>query len=159
MEKLRYLSVPDFLWINQELTKKVLPYRFDRLEEGVFSQYAYGRATGPASQAASLMAGFKSMRPFNKGNDACALVGTIAFLRMNDHDLDLSPSEAAAWFRSNSGSIETARQAIADKVTHNHVHTHHGTPPTREIVGEVLADYSEALASLMADEAPVSLAG
>lgn len=159
MEKLRYLSVPDFLWINQELTKKAQPYRFDRLEEGVFCQYAYGQSANTVSQAARLMSGFIKMRPFAKGNDAAAFVGTIAFLRMNDHDLDLSGEEAAAWFRSNSGSHASALAAIEARLKHEHMHTHHGTPPTREIVGGVIADYAAALGALLESEAPVPLAG
>jgi prophage maintenance system killer protein len=152
MSKLRTLTVPDFLWLNQELTKSRQKYSFATLEEGVFYQYSYGSSKNVVEQAARLLTGFAKLNPFEKGSSATALAGTIAFLKMNELDLKLEPTSAKAWAESIWSNPSTAASAISGLVEEFHLHTHHGTAPSREILGEVLAAYSDALEALIQSE-------
>lgn len=152
MSKLRTLTVPDFLWLNQELTKGRQKYSFATLEEGVFYQYSYGSSTKIVEQAARLLTGFAKLNPFEKGSSATALAGAIAFLKMNELDLKLEPSEAKAWAEAIWANPNTAVTAIQALVQEFHLHTHHGTAPSREILGEILASYGEALEALIQAE-------
>lgn len=152
MSKLRTLTVPDFLWLNQELTKGRQKYSFATLEEGVFYQYGYGQSTDVVGQAARLLTGFAKLNPFEKGSSATALAGTIAFLKMNELNLKLDPSGAKAWVESIWANPSSAASAIAGLVEEHHLHTHHGTAPSREILGEVIATYGEVFEGLIASE-------
>lgn len=157
-QKLNYLTVPDFLWINLQLTKENQVYAYAKLEEAVFYQYAYGQSFDLAGQAARLMIGFHRMRPFVFGNDASAMVGVLGFLRMNDHSLDLAPSDAAHWIREIWEHPERARDEIAAKLVEVHLHGRHGVPNTKEILQEILGEYSGAATVLSLEETPVPLA-
>lgn len=152
MSKLRTLTVPDFLWLNQELTKGRQKYSFATLEEGVFYQYSYGTSTQVVEQAARLLTGFAKLNPFEKGSSATALAGTIAFLKMNELNLKLDPANAKAWADAIWANPSSAASAISGLVEEYHLHTHHGTAPSREILGEVLASYSDALQALIEAE-------
>ena len=92
-DTLNYLTVQDMLWINLQVTKKVNSYHFMKLEEGTFYQYGYGASTDLMSQAARFVKGFAKNAPFADGNDMTALVGFLAFLRINGYQLDLPVSE------------------------------------------------------------------
>ncbi len=152
MSKLRTLTVPDFLWLNQELTKGRQKYSFATLEEGVFYQYSYGASTQVIEQAARLLTGFAKLNPFIKGSTATALAGTIAFLKMNDLELKLAPHEAKAWAEQIWANPASAASAISALTAEYHLHTHHGIAPSREILGEVMAHYSSALQELIEAE-------
>jgi death-on-curing protein len=156
--KLNYLTVPDFLWINLQLTKENQVYAYAKLEEAVFYQYAYGRSFDLAGQAARLLIGFHRMRPFVLGNDATTLVGVIGFLRMNDHSLNLNPSDAAHWMREIWEHPERAREDIESKLEHIHGHDRHGVPDTKGILQGILAEYAGAATVLGLEETPVPLA-
>lgn len=156
--KLSYLTVPDFLWINLQVTKENQVYAYAKLEEAVFYQYAYGQSHDLAGQAARLLIGFHRMRPFVFGNDATAFAGVIGFLRMNDHSLDLEPSQAAHWLREIWEHPERAREEIAARLVHIHGHDRYGVPDTKGILLEILAEYAGATNVLSLEETPVPLA-
>ncbi|MCG9894659.1 MAG: hypothetical protein MH204_04195 [Fimbriimonadaceae bacterium] len=158
MATLRYLTVPDFLWLSQELTKSVQKYSYATLEEGVFYQYGHGTSVDVAGQAARLLVGFPKMAPFAKANEALALAGCIAFLRMNHRDLNLGEGEAADWVRAVWANPASAREAVESRLVDSHLHDKHGVPPTKKILAGVLKDFGPALASLMDSEAPRALA-
>lgn len=151
MEKMHYLTVQDFLWISQELTKKVQKYNFATLEEAVFSQYSLGGSRDLAGQAARLLRDFPRLKPFDKGNEACAFVGLLAFLASNHKSLRLEPGEALSWVREQMKSAG-AKDAIASRLEDAHVHGTHGLASVREVTAEALANYGEAISALLAEE-------
>lgn len=158
MAKLSYLTVPDFLWINQELTRKRQKYSFATLEEAVFSQYGHGSSTDLTGQAARLFKDFPRLHPFESGNDACAFVGLLAFLQINEKDLDLAPEEALAWARQTWKNPEGAGAAIEAKLIEGHLHPSKNQTPTRAAVAAIRAKYGAVLESLIADEGAMPLA-
>lgn len=150
MEKLHTLTVQDFIWLNQELTKKRQKFSYATLEEGVFYQYAYGASTNVVEQAARLLTGFAKLRPFEQGSHATALAGMIAFLKLNGLELKLDPSTAAAWVEARFADPKAAAAIIEGMVEKGH--GHHGEPSHRLVMGEAVASYGEALNSLVENE-------
>lgn len=153
---LRYLTVPDFLYLNLELTKAEQTYRFDKLEEAVFYQYAYGQSTNLVSQAGRFLKGWRVMKPFAKGNDACAFIGFLAFLRSNGVSLSVSDAEMGAWVAQAWGGGDVDAMIEAAR-TDFHVHDRDGVVDRREMIESVLEDYPETVKTLLANEAPVYL--
>ncbi len=154
---MNYLTVHDFLWLNLEATKTPQRWNFARLEEAVFYQYGHGQSTDLVKQAARFITGWTRMRPFTAGNDACAFVGLLGFIRINNHDLNLSPEEALDWVRGIWADPSTAEAAIADRLTEGHLHLDHGVPPSREVLGHVKKEYAETVRVLVEEEAPVPI--
>ncbi|GAB4120562.1 MAG: hypothetical protein Fur0036_05730 [Fimbriimonadaceae bacterium] len=149
MSKLRYLTVPDMVWLNQELTGERVSYRFDKLEEAVFTQYAYGASGDLWAQARRFVRSWDRLQPFAKGNRACAFVGLIGFLRMNDADLNLDPAEAATWM----DAVVAGRLDPADFAAEYHTHTHHGAADSKAELAGVLSVYGD-VAKAMAQAGP-----
>lgn len=149
MSKLRYLTVPDMVWLNQELTGERVSYRFDKLEEAVFTQYAYGSSGDLWAQARRFVRSWDRLQPFAKGNRACALVGLIGFLRMNDADLNLDPAEAPTWM----DSVVAGRLDPADFGAQYHTHTHHGAADSKAELASVMSVYGD-VAKAMAQAGP-----
>jgi death-on-curing protein len=158
MAKLSYLTVPDFLWINQELTRKRQKYSFATLEEAVFSQYGHGSSTDLTGQAARLFKDFPRLHPFESGNEACAFVGLLAFLHINEKDLDLSPEEALAWARQTWKNPEGVKEAIEARLVEGHLHPSKNQTPTRAAVAVIRAKFGAALQGLVLDEPAIPLA-
>lgn len=149
MATLSYLTVQDMMWVNLQLTKEPQPWNYATLEEGVFYQYGYGKSADLIAQAASFLTGFAAKRAFKTGNEACAFVGFVAFLEMNDHTLNLSDAEATSWVAEAFSHPEKAAEMLQSKLGNIHTHTHHGTPDARAILGDVLARYPETVAGLV----------
>ena len=97
MSQLHYLTIQDVLWVHLQVTNKVEPYDYARLEEAVFYQYAYGDSTGLLPQASRFLSGFIRMHPFEAANDATAFISCAAFLRLNGKVLTVDRAGAAAW--------------------------------------------------------------
>ena len=93
---LNTLTVQDFLWLNRELTGEEHDFDYAALEEAVYYQFGYGESTDLPGQAARLLIGFVRQAPFKEGNEACALVGVVAFLKMNGFAADLTLEDAVA---------------------------------------------------------------
>lgn len=152
MAKLHTLTVPDFLWVNLQVTKGSQQYSYARLEEAVFTQYGYGESADVLKQAAKLLTEFRRLRPFTHGNGACAFIGMAVFLEMNGFSLTVSPDMAAAWAAEAWNDSSRAEEFIAGN-THSHEESHHdGVPETLEIAEEVLAKYRHAAATLVETE-------
>lgn len=160
MPGLRYLTVQDVLWTNLQVTKRVNHYSAARLEEATYYQYAYGDSVGVPAQAARLLSGFVRLRPLEAGNDATALLATLAFLEINGYTADLSEAEVGPWARDASRSLDHARRAIGSCVRHRESGhdgpESHTVPATvRDTVGAILARYPR-LPELLTDPAPVA---
>lgn len=137
------------MWVNLQLTKEPQPWNFATLEEGVFYQYGYGKSADLVAQASAFLTGFAAKRAFKSGNEACAFVGFVAFLEMNDHTLNLTDAEAGDWLAAAFAGPGSVREMVEVKLGHIHTHTHHGTPDARAILGDVLARYPETVAGLV----------
>jgi len=144
---LHYLTVQDMLWVNLQLTKKVQPFRYADLEEATFYQYGYGESTSVIPQATKFLTGFMKMAPFDDGNAPTALVGCLAFLKINGIELDVP--DLATWFGAiKSGSAE-ALDSI-EKVAHEDAHGHHGIiPDVRAAMQDLLKKHDESLQTIV----------
>ncbi len=158
VRELNYLTVQDLMWVNLQVTKEPQNWDFARLEEGVFLQYGYGESSDLVDQAAQFLTKFATLRPFTLGNEACALIGGIAFLEMNGRGLYLEDSEAVAFYEELVADPRHAREKLTVKLTEHDVETHHGTPDVRGILGEVLARYAESVNHLVKTAPAVPLA-
>ncbi len=152
-----YLTVPDVLWINLQLTGANQKYRYDRLEEATFAQYGHGSSLDPVGQAARLLASFPSMRPFDKGNDATAFVAFATFLALNGRRLEVPDAEAATWARSVWSDPARAREAVEAGTVETEVEAEHGIPDTHAAAQAALDRYPESLKALIQGEAAVPI--
>lgn len=143
---MHYLTVPDLVWLNLQLTGSPQKYNYATLEEGVFYQYAYGSSTDVFGQAARLLSGFAKLAPFAKGNKATALAATAGFLAINGQELHIDDVEALF-----AGGAEALRAACHD----HDVHLRHGVPNSRETLRDVMATHAGQLGA-MVDEEPVA---
>ncbi|MBX3096511.1 MAG: hypothetical protein KF812_06585 [Fimbriimonadaceae bacterium] len=156
MAELRYLTVPDLLWLNLELTGNPQTYRFDKLEE--VCAYQYGRGTfDPIHQAARLALGWKRQRPFQTGNDACGFVSVHAFLMANDLPVEMDDVSGAAWWSSLPTDSVTLASELRAMSRQGHIHDYHNVVDYREILGGIIRQYAESLAALNAAEQPAAM--
>jgi prophage maintenance system killer protein len=152
--KLHTLTVPDMLWINLQLTGETVPYHYARLEEAVFTQFGHGSSRDVLAQAARFLTEFARLRPFARGNDACAFVGCLAFLAMNGHELRIRDQEAAQWVREVWADPDSALAKIKERVTARD--DDHGAHPDHyETARSVLDQFPSTLRELVKHEAPV----
>lgn len=112
MAHLHYLTVQDVLWINLQATKKVQHFKYARLEEATFYQYAYGESTSLVAQAGRFLSGFLKLHPFDAGNESTGLISCATFLEINGQDLDVDDSKAIDWL----DKVMTKQVAVADAV-------------------------------------------
>jgi prophage maintenance system killer protein len=150
MSHLHTLTVPDMLWVNLRLTNSPQKYDFARLEEAVFLQFGYGGSRDILAQAGRLLTGFVRLKPFVKGNEATAFVATVAFLKLNGHDLHLDDDRAAEWVQGVWGKPESAAAALEVLLESHEIHLHHGVPDAHGIVDDVIARYPQTIAALVA---------
>ena len=146
MDSLQYLTVQDLLWINLQVTGAVQRYDFAKLEEGTFTQYAYGESVNLLPQAASFLKGFAQCAPFERGNQATAWVAFVAFLAINGRHLKLSDAEAPTWLTALKASPNPAQEI--ESVTESK--DHHGEIDVREQILQALATYKQTLNGLEA---------
>jgi prophage maintenance system killer protein len=144
---LEYLTVQDVLWINFQVTRKLQRFSYATLEEAVFYQYAYGESNILVPQAARLLRGFLKLAPFSVGNEATALVATLAFLVLNGRDLTLQDSQALEWFEDVRSGKTNAIQAIESATRESHG-GHHGEPSVQQTMQQVLSRFPNTIAKL-----------
>lgn len=142
---LNYLTVQDILWINLQVTEKVQPYNFAKLEEATYYQYSYGASSGVVPQAARFLLGFPRMRPFDAGNDATTFVACLGFLRVNGYAASLSDGEAPDWYGAVRTKKREAKAALEAVVKSSEGHT--DDPDVRKVIKDLLAEYPGTLAS------------
>ncbi|MBX3112567.1 MAG: hypothetical protein KF857_11210 [Fimbriimonadaceae bacterium] len=140
---MHYLTVPDLVWLNLQLTGTPQKYNYATLEEGVFYQYAYGTSTDVFGQAARLLGGFAKLAPFASGNRATALAATAGFLAVNGQELDISDAENL--FNGGAAALEAASHA-------HDVHLRYGVPNSREALRHVMESHSGLLAEMVKQE-------
>ena len=157
MSTLHYLTVQDFLWMSFELTEEIQPFNFAKLEEAVNTQYSYGSSNDLAKQAARLLKEFRRMKPFAKGNEAMAFLGTAAFLELNGYDINLEGPGALTWVRRVWDLPEAGAEEIKSRMKETHAH-HHGVDTTKDIMIGLFARYEDTLKSLLAEEPAKALA-
>ena len=138
---MHYLTVPDLVWLNLQLTGSPQKYNYATLEEGVFYQYAYGSSTDVFAQAERLLTGFTKLAPFASGNRATALAATAGFLAINGQDLHIGDVDALF----AGGALQASCHA-------HDVHLRHGVPNSRETLRHVLGEYAETLKGLVESE-------
>jgi prophage maintenance system killer protein len=156
---LNYLTVQDVLWINLQLTNRKNEFDYDRVEEATYYQYGYGGSLDLPAQAGRLLTGFRRMRPFPMGNDACALVSTLAFLRINGARLNLTDEDALEWTRNVWDKPDSVAEAVREKLVDHHPDQHHGEVPAKEkVLDEIFDHYPQTIKSLLDEEAKASLA-
>lgn len=109
---IHYLTVQDVLWINHEVLKEVVPFKFAQLEEAVSFQYGYARSEDILARAGTFLDGFMKLRPFEKGNKGTALVSVLTFLQINGYELILPPEEAANWALEVSHKQKSGAEAV-----------------------------------------------
>lgn len=90
---MRYLTVHDVIWINTAVAGSPQRYDFNRLENAVYSQYAYGQSRDALAQGARLLARLLRDKPFAQGNELTALVAAMVFLRLNGYTLQMKVQE------------------------------------------------------------------
>lgn len=104
---MRYLTLQDVIWINTAVTGSPRRYDYDRLENAVYSQYAYGDSRDAIAQAANLLDCLIHYKPFTEGNELTALVATLAFLRLNGFAIQL-----------DAGEVESLMAQLAQQQVH-----------------------------------------
>ena len=150
VETLHYLTLQDMIWINQQVTKGVHTFDYNRLEEAVFYQYAYGRSLDVLKQAGLFVSGFMKQKPFTNGNIATAFVGCMAFLLLNGSSLNLDDSQAANWMEGIANSQGLGEKQVRELAKPDHaVHTD-SIDNVEEAVRVVLERYPTAVAALAA---------
>ncbi len=145
---MHYLTVQDILWVNLQLTKRVNPFNYALLEDGVFYQYGYGESDDLRSQAARFLTGFSKVRPFETGNEATAFVGCFALLRMNGFAENLGDSDAVRWLSGIGASQAKAFEALNLIVADDPDYHPSLSPDVRTAVRGVMSDYPATLAAL-----------
>lgn len=108
----RYLTTQDLLWINLQVTRKVLEFQWTELEEAANAQYALGPSGDVVAQAERFLKAMVRKAPFQYGNEATALIGTAAFLRANDLQLNVDDTDAEAWL----GRVLDGAESFANRV-------------------------------------------
>jgi prophage maintenance system killer protein len=142
-----YLTVQDVLWINQEVTKESLAFKYAQLEEGTNYQYGYGKSENVLLQAGQFIQGFIRLRPFASGNRATAFISALAFLRINGYEIELDPADAREWVMAVADRKVSGKDAIA-KIAKRSDKPVEMNPPIRTIVKELLETYSETIENL-----------
>ncbi len=145
---MHYLTVPDLLWINLQLTGSPQAYDYATLEEATFYQYSRGDSSEILTQAARFLTGFNRLAPFADGNVPTGFIGCLAYLEANGHTLDLDDSSAGGWLQGALVSQAAATQAVRDKMRDYSGHSRFGVPDTHEIVDGLLLRYEQTLDSL-----------
>jgi len=136
----RYLTIQDMIWIHLQLTDKVYPYEFLKLEEATFYQYGYGTSTEPADRAPSLFHGFMKNKPFEKHNEVVGFIAFVAFLELNGLRFTSEDAACARWSgppaeEKLKGSIEAGEPC------------HEGV---KERVQEIITRYPKTIAKMIA---------
>ena len=145
MARTRTLTVPDMLWLNLRATGERNEYDFALLEEATFLQYGHGSSRDVIGQASRFLNGFREKRPFTAGNDACAFLGSAAFLAINGRPLTVEPARAAEWvkrFWAEGGDLAS----VAPEDGHDH------EEETADACAAVLGRYAEAVRTLVEQE-------
>jgi len=151
MTELHYLTVQDVLWMNLQVTRKVQHFRYARLEEAVYYQYAYGENRGLVAQAARLAGGFLRMHPFEAGNVATAFLAVAVFLRINGTDLELGEGGALALIRGIGEDRARALPLLDGAARPMAEFKHAGTPDIRGASLTVLNCYASEIAEMAAE--------
>lgn len=121
MSHLHTLTIQDVLWLNLQVSNKVQPYDYAKLEEAVFYQFAYGDSTGLLPQAARFITGFMRMAPFESDNDATAFLACVAFLRLNGKALDVASGDVAAFVSAAKQSRPKLEAKVSDAPAGEHL--------------------------------------
>ena len=145
---IHYLTVQDILWINHEVTREVLPYKYAQLEEATFGQYAYGGSHDVIKQAATFLSAFSRLKPFERGNRGTAFIAVLAFLALNGHIIVLEPSRASDWYQKGSGRTTDARAAILNAIAEGDPQPMDLRPAIRTIVRDLLKVYDGELETI-----------
>ncbi len=145
---IHYLTVQDILWINHEVTREVLPYKYAQLEEATFGQYAYGGSHDVIKQAATFLSAFSRLKPFERGNRGTAFIAVLSFLALNGHVIVLEPARASDWYQKGSGRTTDARAAILNAIAEGDPQPMDLRPAIRTIVRDLLKVYDGELETI-----------
>ncbi|MCW5941863.1 MAG: hypothetical protein KIS66_06510 [Fimbriimonadaceae bacterium] len=117
---LRYLTPQDVLWINLQVTRRVLKFEWVGLEEAVNAQFGYGSSQDVVGQASTFVTCFLRKAPFEFGNEGTALVALATFLRLNGLRLTVEDGSAVEWIRAvGSDAVRAAVTAdFSDAIEH-----------------------------------------
>jgi len=140
MHQLHYLTVQDILWVHLQVTNKVQPYDFARLEEAVFYQYAYGESAELLPQASRFLSGFIRMHPFEAANEATALISCAAFLRLNGKALTADQGGAGALLASAAAGRVALDSHVTDAPDDEHL-------DAKTAMSDALAAYGTAISA------------
>lgn len=114
---MQYLTVHDLIWLNSQVNRKAVPYRFMDLEGAIGYQYSYQQQTDPLHRIGRFLEAMLTMKPFDEGNEKTALVATVCLLRANGYE---TKDAAGDWLprvaRGEASGVEAIR-AIAQGST------------------------------------------
>lgn len=143
------LTVQDHLFINLQVSKKQHNWNFERLEEGVYYQYGYGKSVDVIGQAGRYATGFSRKSPFAGANVATGFVGLLTFLRMNGYSFELEPASAVTWWQQMRNAGENAKDRLAGFATFGA--DSHGEE-IADLIQWVLTTYAEAITKMVEEE-------
>lgn len=149
--RLNYLTVQDILWVNLQVTEKVLPFRYADLEEASYYQYGYGESVDLLGQAARLLGGFRRRSPFPQGNEATAFIAFAGFLSINGRRLTLEPSEVEAWMGRMIDPKAEDVEAVTEQVQDGPLIEktgEHGEPDVQATLEDLMEKYGGAVTQL-----------
>ncbi len=109
---MEYLTVHDFVWINNAITGKVNPYDYFALEACMAAQYRYGNSHDVPVQAAELLGKLLNVNPFEDGNLRTTLISVLSFLNVNGYATTQGEAELAQTIRAVATGSLTAPDAI-----------------------------------------------
>lgn len=110
---MEYLTVHDFVWINNAITGKVNPYDYFALEACMAAQYCYGDSNNVPTQAAELLSKLLRANPFESGNQRTALISVLSFLNANGYATVQGEAELADAIRAVATGSLSVSEAIA----------------------------------------------
>lgn len=145
---MHYLTVQDILWINLQVTKKTQSFNYAKLEEATFYQYGYGQSASLLSQSGRLLSGFVSKKPFTSGNEATAFIATLAFLKLNGMNVNLSDDVAPMWLDRSSKDSTVATEAISDIMAADPNYVEEHEPSVRDTVLSIVDAYPKTIARI-----------
>lgn len=109
---MEYLTVHDFVWINNAITGKVNAYDYFALEACMAAQYRYGNSHDVPTQAAELLGKLLGVNPFADGNLRTTLISVLSFLNANGYATTKGETELAEAIRAVATGASTPQETI-----------------------------------------------
>ena len=149
---MEYLTTHDLVWINNNVTGKVNPYDYFKLEACMAGQYSYGDSQDVAAQAGTFLRRLLTTHPFLDGNRRTAFIALLTFLNANGYATRTGDDETVTLLHAaESGQIEA--EAVIAAIAAPAATPISGSIPLRRLMMHECNLHTEALRLLTAGDA------